>query len=75
MQQQRKPRVDPRLAFALALLAIPFLYLVAQVILVRAGEDCGEADHSQVGAITQLFVPGSGCEPQPSGSGSGSGPG
>jgi hypothetical protein len=65
-QTPRRPRVDPRMAVALVLLAIPFLYVVAQVILVRSGGDCGEADHSQVGAISQLFLPGSACEPAPS---------
>jgi hypothetical protein len=65
MDQQQKPRVDPRMAFALVLIAIPFLYLAAQVVVFRSGEDCGEANHSQVGSLTQLFVPGSGCPTRP----------
>jgi len=68
MEQQHKPRVDARMVFALVLVAIPVLYVVAQLIVFRAGEDCGEADHSQVGAVTQLFVPGDGCTPEPTGS-------
>jgi len=68
MDKTPRPRVDPRMAFALVLVAIPFLYVVAQVIVFRAGEECGEADHSQVGAVTQLFVPGDGCAPEPTGS-------
>jgi hypothetical protein len=55
------------MVFALVLVAIPFLYVVAQVIVFRAGEECGGADHSQVGALTQLFVPGDGCGPEPTG--------
>jgi hypothetical protein len=62
--QQRRPRLDPRLVVAGLLLAIPLLYVVAQVVLLR-DSDCGEADHSQVGALTQLFVPGAGCRPEP----------
>jgi hypothetical protein len=64
---QQKPRLEPRLVFALALLAIPLLYLVAQVILFRAGDDCGDANHAQVGGLSQMFVPGNGCTEQPVG--------
>ena len=35
------------------------LYAVAQVILVRAGEDCASGD--EVGGLGQLFLPGRGC--------------
>jgi hypothetical protein len=62
--QHHRPRLDPRLVVAGLLLAIPLLYVVAQVVLVR-DTVCGEADHSQVGALTQLFVPGAGCRPEP----------
>lgn len=69
MEHQRKPRVEPRLVFALVMIAIPVLYVVAQTILVRPGEACAEPERRAVGSIAQLFVPGVGCErevpPQP----------
>ena len=63
MEQPRKPRVDARLVFALVAVAIPVLYLVAQVILVRSGEDC--SDDYQAGSLAQLFVAGVGCPVEP----------
>ncbi|HEU4515129.1 MAG TPA: hypothetical protein VFR87_18615 [Nocardioidaceae bacterium] len=62
MEPQRKPRLEPRLVFVFVMLAIPVLYLVAQVVLVRPGEDCGD---SAVGGLSQMFVPGVGCESPP----------
>ncbi len=67
MEPQRKPRLEPRLVFAMVLVAIPVLYVVAQVILVRSGAECGEPDHSQVGGLVQLFVPGEACTEDPRG--------
>jgi hypothetical protein len=67
MENPQKPRLDPRMVFALVFLAIPVLYLVAQVILVRSGDDCAEAGESAVGGVTQLFVPGVGCPVEPKG--------
>lgn len=64
MEPQRKPRLEPRLVFAFVMLAIPVLYLVAQVVLVRSGGDCGGQD-AQVGGLSQLFLPGVGCEQPP----------
>jgi hypothetical protein len=64
---QQKPRLDPRMVFAVVLVAIPVLYVVAQVILVRSGADCGEPDHSQVGGLVQMFVPGDACTEEPPG--------
>ena len=52
--QKQKPRLEPRIVFALVMVAIPVLYLVAHVILVRSGNDCGEPKPSQVGA-TRCF--------------------
>lgn len=60
-QPQAKPRLEPRLVFAFVMLAIPLLYLVAQVVLVREGGDCSTRE-AQVGGISQMFVPGVGCE-------------
>lgn len=60
-----RPRVEPRFVFLAVLVAIPVLYVVAQVILVRSGDDCGDPDHSQVGGLVQLFVPGDACEDVP----------
>lgn len=65
--QQQKPRFDPRMVFAVVLVAIPVLYVVAQVILVRSDADCGEPDHSQVGGLVQMFVPGEACTEEPPG--------
>jgi hypothetical protein len=65
MENPKKPRLDPRMVFALVFLAIPVLYLVAQVILVRSGDDCAEAGDSAVGGVAQLFVPGVGCPVEP----------
>lgn len=59
MENNRKPRLDPRMVFALVFVTIPVLYVVAQVILVRSGTEC---DDSQVGGVAQLFLPGVGCE-------------
>ena len=64
---QQKPRIEPRMVFALVLLAVPLLYVVAQVILVRTGEDCGESVRSEVGGLVQMFVPGNGCAQRPGG--------
>jgi hypothetical protein len=47
--------------FVVVMIAIPVLYLVAQVLLVRPGEDC----ESAVGGLGQMFVPGVGCENPP----------
>jgi len=47
------------MVFALVFVAIPVIYVVAQVILVRSGVGC---DDSQVGGVAQLFLPGVGCE-------------
>lgn len=58
-------RMEPRLVIAAVLVAIPLLWLAGQVLLTQAGEDCGEADHSQVGSLVQLFVPGTGCADAP----------
>ena len=65
--QKQKPRLEPRIVFALVMVAIPVLYLVAHVILVRSGNDCGEPKPSQVGGVAQLFVPGDACTPAPAG--------
>jgi len=59
MENPRKPRLEPRMVFALVFVAIPVIYVVAQVILVRSGVGC---DDSQVGGVAQLFLPGVGCE-------------
>jgi hypothetical protein len=67
MENQQKPRLDPRVVFALVFLAIPVLYLVAQVILVRSGDDCDEAGEAAVGGVAQLVVPGVGCPVEPHG--------
>ena len=55
------PRLEPRLVFAFVMVAIPLLYLVAQVVLVRDGGDCSSPE-AQVGGLSQMFVPGVGCE-------------
>ena len=52
-------RVEPRLVFVAVVLIGLVLYAVAQVILVRAGEDCASGD--EVGGLGQLFLPGRGC--------------
>lgn len=67
METPRRQGLEPRLVFALVLIAIPVLIGVAQLILVRSGGECGDPDRSQVGGVTQLFVPGNGCavEPKP----------
>lgn len=67
MVDQQKPRLEPRMVFALVLVAIPVLIVVAQVILVRSGDDCEESGQAAVGSITQLFVPGVGCPVEPHG--------
>ncbi len=65
MESPQKPRLDPRMVFAVVLVAIPVLYVVTQVILVRAGDDCADQDRAQVGGITQMFVPGDACPRTP----------
>ncbi|HSE08270.1 MAG TPA: hypothetical protein VLB29_06365 [Nocardioidaceae bacterium] len=65
MENPQKPRLEPRMIFAVVLVAIPLLYVVGQVILFRAGEDCGDPDHSQVGGLAQLFIPGDACPQTP----------
>jgi hypothetical protein len=67
MESPRKPRLDPRMVFAAVLIAIPVLYVVAQIIVVRATDDCGDPDHTQVGGIAQMFVPGDACPQTPRG--------
>ena len=64
-EQQRptRPRLEPRLVFALVLVAIPVLWIVGQVILVRAGEECTGEGTDQVGGLVQMFVPGDSCTP------------
>ena len=61
VEPQHTPRLEPRLVFVVVMIAIPVLYLVAQVLLVRPGEDC----ESAVGGLGQMFVPGVGCENPP----------
>lgn len=60
-QRESRPRLEPRLVFAFVMLAIPLLYLVAQVVIVREGGDCTSRE-AQVGGLSQMFVPGVGCE-------------
>lgn len=67
MENPQKPRLDPRMVFAVVLIAIPVIYVVSQIILVRAGDDCADPDRSQVGGITQMFVPGEACPQTPRG--------
>lgn len=62
MEQPRKPRLEPRLVFALVMIAIPVLYVVAQTVVVRPGETCADPERREVGGLAQLFVPGVGCE-------------
>lgn len=62
MQPDRKPRLEPRLVFVVVMLAVPALILIVQTLLVRPGEAC---EQSPAGGLSQLFVPGVGCE-QPS---------
>lgn len=62
MPSQQKPRLDPRMVFAVVLVAIPLVYVVLHVIAIRSGGDCGDPDHSQVGGVAQMFVPGDACE-------------
>ncbi|HEX6246647.1 MAG TPA: hypothetical protein VFZ64_02140 [Nocardioidaceae bacterium] len=57
-----KPRLEPRLVFALVMIAIPVLYVVAQTVVVRPGEACADPERREVGGVSQLFVPGVGCE-------------
>lgn len=57
-----KKRPEPRLVFALVMIAGIVLYGIAQVILVRPGDACEE---SPQGGLAQLFVPGIGCEQTP----------
>lgn len=63
----RRPRVEPRLVFALVMVAIPLLIGIGQVLLVRSGGECDADDHSKVGGLAQLFVPGDGCPVAPPG--------
>ena len=66
MENKQRSRLEPRMIFAVLLLAIPILYVVGQVILFRAGDErCGDPDHSQVGGIAQLFIPGDACPQEP----------
>lgn len=65
MRTPRRQGLEPRLIFAIVLIAIPVLIGVGQVILVRSGGECGDPDHTKVGGIAQLFVPGDGCPVQP----------
>jgi hypothetical protein len=58
-------RVEPRLVLALALVAVPVLWLIGQILLTQATAECGEADHGQVGGLVQLFVPGDACTEPP----------
>ena len=67
MESPHKPRLDPRMVFALVLIAIPMIYVVSQIILVRAGEDCADPDRAEVGGITQMFLPGEACPQTPRG--------
>jgi hypothetical protein len=67
MPDPQKPRLDQRMVFALVLIAIPFMLLAARVILFRPDDGCGDPDHSQVGGIEQLFVPGTACPETPQG--------
>jgi hypothetical protein len=65
MENQRKQRLEPRMVFALVLVAIPVLYVVAHVIVIRSGPDCGDGNGAEVGGIAQMFVPGAGCAEPP----------
>jgi hypothetical protein len=64
VSEQRR-RVEPRLVLALALVAVPVLWLMGQILLTQATEDCGDPDHGQVGGVVQLFVPGDACTEPP----------
>ena len=61
MDQPRRPRTEPRLVFVVVMLAIPVLIFVTQTILVR-GDECADPERRDVGGLSQLFVPGVGCE-------------
>ncbi len=61
MEQPRRPRMEPRLVFVVVMLAIPVLIFVTQTILVR-DDGCADPERRDVGGISQLFVPGVGCE-------------
>ena len=74
MENPQKPRLDPRMVFAVVLIAIPVIYVVSQIILVRAGDDCADPDRAEVGGIAQMFVPGEACPADPSGTLSPTGP-
>ena len=67
MENPQKPRLDPRMVFAVVLIAIPVIYVVSQIILVRAGDDCADPDRAEVGGIAQMFVPGDACPRAPRG--------
>lgn len=67
MENPQKPRLDPRMVFAVVLIAIPVIYVVSQIILVRAGDDCADEDRAGVGGIAQMFVPGEACPQTPRG--------
>lgn len=67
METPHKPRLEPRLVFAMLLVAIPLLYVVAHVILIRSSSECPDGSHTDVGGIAQMFVPGEGCRPAPAG--------
>ena len=62
MERQQRPRLDGRLVFALVLVAIPVLYVVAHVILIRSGDECADVGQAEVGGLSQMFVPGDACE-------------
>ncbi|HSE71007.1 MAG TPA: hypothetical protein VLA97_09630 [Nocardioidaceae bacterium] len=61
----RRTRLEPRLVITCVLVAIPVLWVIGQVILTKATESCGEPDHSQVGDLVQMFVPGDACVEEP----------
>lgn len=60
-QRPHRPRLEPRLVFALVMIAIPVLYVVAQTVVFRPGEACADPERREVGGVSQLFVPGVGC--------------
>ena len=59
MESQQKPRLEPRMVFATVLVAIPFLYAVAHVILIRSAEECSAGQ--EVGGLVQMLMPGTSC--------------
>lgn len=66
MSPEPAPRLEPRLVVAAVALGLLFLVIAGQILLGKAaGQECEETDHSQVGGVTQLFVPGDGCAERP----------